>query len=292
VSWATPFAEKALRHQRRACILGAALIAACYPIDLAQQNTVPVMIIRTLWIATALFGAWAQQPARPGLAMLGGHLTGTITGAAVASIIALSGGSHSVYDGMFLATPFAVLVALPELPMAAGVAGLQGVLGGLWIRHAEGQPTYALVGWVIVSSAMGILAVYGTVMTRRLFREQVEAALERARALEALMESERRRDEAEELAEAGRVAASVVHDMNSPLAALRTNLRSLAVGDVEPSERDEVLADAVAGVERITGVVSALGRSIHPTRARPPTEDGTRRVDAPVLPIRRGPGRS
>lgn len=259
-----PFSEKALRHQRRASLLGAALIASCYPIDLVQPNPTYTTAIRTAWIAACVFAAWSQQRGRIRLAVAGGHLAGTATGLAIVSIIALSGGTRSLFEGMFLAAPFAVLVAFPDLPSAAAITGVIGVVGGLAVRYDEGLRGMHLAAWVILSCAMATLAVYGTVMTRRLFNDEVAAANERARAMEALAESERRRVEAEDLAEAGRVAAGVVHEMSSPLAALRTNLRTLATGEIAPPEREEVLADAVAGVERITGVVSALGRSIHP----------------------------
>jgi hypothetical protein len=265
-----PLPESTLRHQRRSLLLAACLIAACYPIDFVQPNTAATVVIRAAWIAVALLAAWAQQRDRPHLAVGAGHLAGLATGAAVTSIIALTGGTRSVFEGMFLATPFAVLVALPELPTAAAICGGVSVVGGFLVRRAEGQSAFELAAWCIVSTVMAVLAVYGTVMTRRLFRAEVESALERARAVEALVESERLRADAEALAEAGRVAAGVVHEVNSPLAALRTNLRSLARGAVEPGEREEVLADAVEGVERITGVISALGRSIHPTSRRPP----------------------
>lgn len=270
-----PFNEKALRHQRRGSLLGAALIAACYPIDLIQPNARATMLIRTGWAAAVLFAAWSQQRDRVRLAVAGGHLAGTATGAAVVSIVALTGGTRSLFEGMFLAAPFAVLVAFPDLPFAAAITGLFGVVGGFAIRWAEGHDALQLAAWCVLSGAMAVLAVFGTVMTRRLFADEVSAAKARVAAMEALAESERarldserRRAEAEALLDAGRLAAGVVHEMSSPLAALRTNLRSLAHEELPPAERAEVLADAVDGVEKITDVVSALGRSIHPLAPR------------------------
>ncbi|MFO0582308.1 MAG: hypothetical protein U0229_08555 [Anaeromyxobacter sp.] len=269
------FADKALRYQRRGSLLGAALIAACYPIDFIQPNFRLTALIRTGWVAAVLFAAWSQQRGRIRLAVAGGHLAGTATGAAVVSIIALTGGTRSLFEGMFLAAPFAVLVAFPDLPSAAAITGLFGVMGGFLIRFEEGQSPVQLGAWCVLSGAMAILAVFGTVMTRRLFADEVAAANDRVDAMEALagserarVEADRLRAEAEALLEAGRLAAGVVHEMSSPLAALRTNLRSLAGDDLPPAERAEVLADAVAGVEKITDVVSALGRSIHPVAPR------------------------
>ncbi|MFT3913477.1 MAG: histidine kinase dimerization/phospho-acceptor domain-containing protein [Anaeromyxobacteraceae bacterium] len=270
-----PFSEKALRHQRRATLLAAALIAACSPIDLGQPNAGRVWLLRAGWILAALFASWSQQRGRTRLAVAGGHVGGAATGLAVTSIVWLSGGTHSIYEGMFLASPFALLVAFPELPSAAAIAGAICAPGGLLVRWSEGQGAFELGAWVLLSTVMTVLAVFGTVMTRRLIADEVAAANARVDAMEALaeserarVESERRRAEAEALLEAGRLAAGVVHEMSSPLAALRTNLRSLAGEDLPPAERAEVLADAVEGVEKITDVVSALGRSIHPLEPR------------------------
>lgn len=273
--------ERLRVHQQHSLALGAFLIACCYPLDLVQPNFGAVAVWRACWVAAVAFAAWGQKEGRPRLAVGVGYAAAVVTGAAVVGIITLSGGTRSIYDGMFIATPFAVLIALPELPLAAATVGGICLAGGAWLRWEEGQPLLTVAAWSGLLLVMSTLAVYGTVALRRLFFLELEVARSRARAVEALVESERRRALAERDAEAARVIASVAHDVNSPLAALRSNLRWAAAGEAPEGERAEALADAIDGADRIAGIISALGRSIQPV-SRGAAAPGLAPAAAPV----------
>lgn len=262
--------EQIIRHQRRTFVLGAGLVAACYLIDLVQPNAPITMAIRTVWVAGILVGAWLQRPERPREARLGAHLAAAATGLGVLLIVALTGGTHSVFSGMLLATPFAVLVAIPAYPSSAALSGAALLVGGAVLRAQEGQPATDVASWIVVSAVMSTLATYGTVASRRLWWRELQVERERAEALAGLAESERRRAEAERLAEVGRLAAGVAHQVNNPLAAVKCNVRWLG----EPAataegERHEVVQDTLAAVDRISEIVTDLRRAAHPQEAPP-----------------------
>lgn len=255
-----------IRHQRRTLLLAAVLVAACYLIDLVQPNVALNMAIRTAWVASLLLGAWLQRPEHPRAAVVGAHLAAVMTGAAVLGIVALTGGTRSVFSGMLLATPFAVLVAIPAYPASAALTGAALLGGGAVLRMAEGQPATDVASWVVVSAVMSALATYGTVASRRLWWKEIEAERERAEALAGLAESERQLAESARLAEVGRLAAGVAHQVNNPLSAVKSNVRWLAEAGAAAageSERREVVDDTLEAVDRISEIVADLRRAAH-----------------------------
>lgn len=261
-----------IRHQRATFLLGAALVAACYVIDLVQPNVALNMAIRTAWVACILVGAWLQRPERPAGAMLGAHLAAVGTGLGVLLIVAFSGGTRSVFSGMLLATPFAVLVAIPAYPSSAALTGVALLGGGALLRVWEGQPSTDVASWIVVSAVMSTLATYGTVASRRLWWREIRIERERTEALSGLAESERRRAEAERLADVGRLAAGVAHQVNNPLSAVKSNVRWLGesgAAAAPEAERHEVVADTLAAVDRISEIVADLRRAAHPPEEAP-----------------------
>jgi signal transduction histidine kinase len=129
-----------------------------------------------------------------------------------------------------------------------------------------------VASWIVVSAVMSTLATYGTVASRRLWWREIRIERERTEALSGLAESERRRAESERLADVGRLAAGVAHQVNNPLSAVKSNVRWLgeagAAGAPE-AERREVVADTLAAVDRISEIVADLRRAAHPPEAAP-----------------------
>ncbi|HLM43666.1 MAG TPA: ATP-binding protein, partial [Myxococcaceae bacterium] len=94
---------------------------------------------------------------------------------------------------------------------------------------------------------------------------EAEVQLERSRreAVEKLAVSERQRTQSEKLATIGRLAANVAHELNNPIAYVRSNLnfleREVRGSGYEPSpEVREAFQDVASGVERIRQIVSDL----------------------------------
>jgi signal transduction histidine kinase len=257
-----PGLEAVLRYRRRTLLLGAVLVASSYAIDVLQPRLREVAIVRALWIAAILACAAAQRVDRPRLATIASFLGAFATGIAVVAIVALNGGTASIYAGMLIATPFAVLVALFELPGAAALSGALCVLGGAAIRIHEGQPWSQIVSWLNLSIVMTALATWGTIAARRAWRIEVAGERARREAAERLAESERQRAEAERLAEVGRLTAQVAHELNSPLAVVKANVQWLGKSEAErdAAEQAEVVADTLRCVDRMAEAVQSVRR--------------------------------
>jgi signal transduction histidine kinase len=261
VGWLPTTPDKVIRYRRGTMFLGAALIAACYPIDLMLGHGAGVLLQRAGWIGMALLGASLQRAGRPGLAYAGVHLATLASGVFVVTLVQGTGGTKSIYAGMLLVLPFAVLVAIADLPATSLVSGVLCSLGGAAIRHAEGQPAARIGAWLLLSGILTLLSAWGVVATRRNWLDELAAERDRARALEELAESERRRAAAERLAHVGHLAAEVAHEVNNPLAVVKANVAWLAgahLPDVDPAERESVFADAAENVERISDIVLRL----------------------------------
>jgi signal transduction histidine kinase len=256
--------DRLLVHRRRSLVFGAALVAATYPADLLLGHPLSVYLWRAAWVGGVLAAASLQRPARPRLAYAGAHLAAAVTGAAVVAIVALTGGTAGLYAGMLLVTPFAALVALPDVPSAALMAGAWCAAGGAVMRAGEGQPGLTVVAWVLLALLMTALAAWGAMTSRRLWAAELASEQATIRVMAALGESERRRAETERLAEVGRLAARVAHEVNSPLAVVKCNVGWLGEADLagaDAAERASVVAETLESVDRIGGIVSDLGRS-------------------------------
>jgi two-component system sensor histidine kinase HydH len=110
---------------------------------------------------------------------------------------------------------------------------------------------------VILAFALCVTVVFESFAQSQ--RRGLRLRRELERTVVALEHARRRAEDG--VAEVGRLAATVAHEVNNPLSAVKVNVRWLgengrvAEGD---GERAEVVADALSAVERISRIVAGL----------------------------------
>ncbi|MCE9669122.1 ATP-binding protein [Myxococcus stipitatus] len=198
-------------------------------------------------------------------------ISGVLSLGALALDILFTGGLSSPLFPLLFALPLIVGVFTPGdlvTVWAIVLLTLVGVVGAAWL--ADGSP-HRITGEVTVFLFMAWVAIYGGKMYRRMRLTECEAGRERLAALERLARSERLRAEAERshaeterLALMGRLAAGVAHEVNNPLAYVKSNLHFLTEvvreGSPDLEECQRVLDETGQGVLRIQQIVTDLRR--------------------------------
>jgi len=233
----------------------------------------PLLLAGRLALAAVLLvpGAYllaGGDPARlsrlgPGLAVLG----------AGAFALVAAGQEHDLalgYLGFLPAVPLLYVLVFPEEPYGALAAGLTLFAAGIFLAGRLGAApdlTRQVLGGLALCTAV---AGYGARAARRSRAREAAAVEARTEAIEAMARLEAERGRAERLAAVGALADRVAHDVNSPLASLRSNLRFAREEQAEgrTEEASAALEDAVACATRIQAIVGAL-------RSAPPPEPGT-----------------
>lgn len=252
------------RDQRRAFLWALPLVGTIGVVDTIASGFGTKTVVWAVWLLSlsVLASRAGRSPTPPKTGL--GFLTSILSMAAVLGLALLSGGSQSIFFFVLVMVPLMTGLVAPGDLHNQGLQGLIAVGGGVGVLLYEGAPFTRIVSWSVVV-AIGL--AFALVSSEALRRRQVQflsLERERADALEKLAEAERLKADAERWAAAGYVADQVAHDVNSPLAAIRSSLH-FALEELEGGRLDgtkEAIDDCSACVERIHVIVSDLSHRI------------------------------
>ncbi len=266
----TTLASASPRQSRRTYRVFAAAIVLMYGLDVLVlgEASLPPLVVRGVWAVLLLtleelMSLSDRKTWRPVLA----PLHGVVTSLLFLGVVQTTGGDASPYFHLVPTLPLLMALIFPQSPTPAIITGVVSALGVMVMVMVGHQPAGHAVAWALMVGAATFFGVYGSEQFRKAQAAEHEARLERERreSLEKLARSERHRTQSEKLATVGRLAASVAHEINNPLAFVRSNVEFLqrevaAWQGSEDSRKEatEVLDETRAGLERIHQIVADL----------------------------------
>jgi len=265
-----PLAAPAERRSLlKTTLVFAGTILGLYPLDvfITGEASLPSLMMRGVWATQMVLIAWLRSRADARWDAVLSVLNSVLVSLCFLSVVTLTGAAESPYSNLVPSMPLLMALIQPKdtrPAIASGVTSALGVLVMMLVTHGHVLHALAWAGMVGASTFFG---VYGSAQFAKAQTAESEARLERARreALEKLAVAERHRMQSEKLATVGRLAASVMHEINNPLAFVRSNLdflRSEVLAQQLPEEAraeiQEVFEETRTGVERIRQIVQDL----------------------------------
>ena len=236
-------------------------ILACGVLDLVLATGIP-------WTAFGVRAAWAGGflGLAAAVPLLGprafDRALGVAAFASVCSWLALSallGGGTSPYFWWMLVLPLLFATLAPDNLPGAVIAGAGTLVGNNVLLAAEDAPPGQHLMWTVIAITTAGLAVTAVLTYRRLLANESRQERSRVRAEQELAISEQRRAHAEKLALIGRLAAGIAHEINNPLAYVKSNIDHLnQEPDVLRSQLAELLGECQLGIRRIEEIVADL----------------------------------
>lgn len=222
-------------------------------------------LLRLPWAGIPVIG-WLLARHAPGwrhlpVAVVG--LSVAWTWAAVAGYFAI-GLEGSVLQAITLFACLVTTAALMPLSQAAR-AGTFALMSLGYVAFDLSWPHHEpLAARLADDAAVLVYALIQIVVFQSFANAREKSVLLRHRLERAVAELDASRQRAADaVAEVGRLAADVAHQVNNPLSAVKVNLNWLAGEGAQPAhadERAEVRAESLAAVERISVIVQTLRR--------------------------------
>ncbi|WP_224363473.1 sensor histidine kinase [Hyalangium versicolor] len=256
------------QQRQRAVVVMAATNLPFWGIDvLAAQPRVPwdTLAIRVGWTVLTLVSLLAVRLLLPlrRRGVVGWALTGVLLpNFCMALVIWRLGGSRGPVFAWLCAMPL-MSISLSLGAVSRSLVGVTAPLvAGLTVLLLEGRPASLVAVWGLLIAASGLVAVQASYFYARLKKDRMEAESRRRVTQEALVAAQTRAQEADRLAQVGRLVAGVAHEVNNPLAFIQANLRflqeELPREGRSPEDCAEVLRETQAGVARIQQIVQDL----------------------------------
>ncbi len=279
-----------LRLRRRGYFLAAAAVALTTPMDWLELGRIEpsTMATRLSWVLLLLL-LGGQLPRRDAAFADRAAVVASVVSAAHFGLITLlSGGTDALLFHWLIALPLAMSLVMQPSVRSSIWTGAAGVVAVMAIVVLEGAGTIERLQWLLMSVTAAGLATWGAHAIGQLNGLQLAAAEQRADALQRLAQTEKVIARNERMAMVGQLAAGVAHEINNPLAFVRSNVNSLEAaarnpGEFSHEELQELIEDTRTGLERIRQIVSDVrsfareeGEDVVPCDVRPLVEDAVR----------------
>ncbi|MFY0562350.1 sensor histidine kinase [Archangium lansingense] len=263
------FSEQEKRRQWRMTRVFCATLLALYVLDvlILKRPSLAPLLVRLAWVTEMSVYTWLLVRTPEHRLPLLRSLHGVLISTCFLGLVSVTGGSNSPYMAMVPSLPLLMALIQPQEPKLAILCGVTGALGMLVILPLTNGQALNTLAWVGTVGAATFFGVYGSEQYRKAQVAENEARVERARreSMEKLTKAERYRAQTEKLATVGRLAASVMHEINNPLsfvgsnlAFLRTEVLAQPLPEKERQEFQEAFDETRSGVERIKQIVLDL----------------------------------
>jgi signal transduction histidine kinase len=247
-----------------------ALAATCLPfwvVDVLAVERWPwdTLALRLSWAALIAGMGWGLRHLAPKRRLLMRIIASLVVSNVFLGLVVYQvGGVNSPLFGWFCVMPVVTLAVSRGERLQGMLSTLLSMASAGAVMWADGAPPRLMLTWWLLLLGAGLVGLQMSFFYQRLRQARVKAEARHLETQAALVESQERVLQAERLAQVGRLAAGVAHEVKNPLAYVQANLRYLLEEWRQPAtgagtaEFTEALEETMQGVERIHQIVKDL----------------------------------